>query len=92
MKKTFYIQIDEVNRVTDIIEKPYEGYKEISLNVPLPYGILNGSYKLLNDEVIYIPEWDKSKLQDEVNELKNKLKVTTKAMDEIILNNMEVTK
>ncbi len=92
MQKTFYIQIDEVNRITDIIEIPYEGYRKISLNVPLPYGFLNGSYKLLNDEVIYIPEWDKNKLQDELNELKEKFKVTTKAMDEIILNNMGVTK
>ncbi len=89
MQKKFYIQVDEVNRVRDILDVEYEGYKEISLQVPLPYGLLGGAYKLLNDEVIYVPEWDKNKFQDELNKLKKDLEVMSKATDEMVLNAMK---
>ena len=89
MIKTFYIQTDEKGKIRDVIESPYEDYKEVKLNTPLPYGIMSGAYKLLNGEAIYIPEWDKNKLIEEINKLKTKLNSTTKMMDEMLLNEME---
>ena len=89
MKKTFYLQIDERCQIRDVIEFPYEDYKKVELNTPLPYEIMGGAYKLINDEVVYVPEWDKNKLVEDVEELKNKLSSTSKMMDEMILNGME---
>lgn len=90
MLKTFYVQTDEVKRITDVIEFPYQDYKEIQLNTPLPYGILGGCYKLLeNNEVIYIPEWDVNKLAQDVETLNTSGDVLTKSLAEVKLENIK---
>lgn len=58
MQKQFYIQTSENNRITDIIEYPYEDYQPIILTTPLPVGIIGGAYQLVDGNVIYRPEWD----------------------------------
>ncbi|MFA9380481.1 MAG: hypothetical protein ACERKO_05415 [Acetanaerobacterium sp.] len=58
MLKTFYAQIDEVNRIRDIISYPYEDYVPVEVNTPLPAGILGGAYELRDGQIIYNKEWD----------------------------------
>lgn len=58
MTKQFYIQVDEVNRITDVVEMPHEGYQPVELAVPLPPGILGGAYALVGDSPIYRIQWD----------------------------------
>lgn len=58
MKKTFYIQLDENNYITDCIEFPYEGYIEAELSVPLPEAFTARCYKYLGDNLF---EVDKEK-------------------------------
>lgn len=61
MKKTFYIQTDEENRVTDILSRPHEDYKQVELNTPLPPRILGRCYELMDDNsLVYRREWDRS--------------------------------
>lgn len=69
MLKTFYIQTDEVKRVTDVIEMPYEDYVQVELNTPLPFNIMGGAYQLVNGQVIYKPAWDTNNLQDKITKL-----------------------
>jgi hypothetical protein len=67
MQKTFYIQTEQdTNRITDIIEYPYSDYQEVQLETPLPPKILSGCYKLENDSVIYVQDWDKDQRLDEL--------------------------
>ena len=58
MTKQFYIQVDEVNRITDVVEMPHEGYQPVELAVPLPPGILGGAYELVGGSPIYRIQWD----------------------------------
>lgn len=58
MTKTFYIQVNEQNKITDVIEYPYDGYIETELSIPLPPQILGGAYELLNGSAVYHKEWD----------------------------------
>lgn len=91
MIKTFYIQTNEINKVTDIIEYPYQDYKEIELNTPLPIGVLGGAYKLVNGSVVYFPEWDTNELVNKIDilekekeELKIKTDILQNSIDEIL--------
>ncbi|PKM61730.1 MAG: hypothetical protein CVU99_02305 [Firmicutes bacterium HGW-Firmicutes-4] len=60
MIKTFYVQTEkDTNKVTDVIEYPYEDYIETLLETPLPPKILAGCYKLLAGSAVYVPDWDK---------------------------------
>lgn len=58
MTKQFYVQVDEMNRITDVVEMPHEGYQPVELAVPLPPGILGGAYALVGDSPIYRIQWD----------------------------------
>lgn len=58
MTKQFYVQVDEVNRIIDVIETPHEGYQPVELEVPLPTGILGGAYELLEGGAVYRIQWD----------------------------------
>lgn len=58
MIKTFYVQLDHENKITDIIEFPYEDYIKVNLATPLPPNILGGAYELINNQPIYRKEWD----------------------------------
>ena len=73
MLKTFYVQTNEINKITDVIEFSYQDYKEVQLNTPLPPNILGGAYKLVNGEAIYIEEWDNNELANKIAELKTGL-------------------
>lgn len=72
MLKTFYIQLDLENRITDIIEIPHEEYIEVELNTPLPSKIMGGAYKLLGGQPIYIPDWDNDSLTNKISILEAK--------------------
>lgn len=78
MKKTFYIQTDEINRITDVVSKPYEDYKPVELNTPLPPNILGRCYELLNESVIYRKEWD-------VSSYETRLQAQQQVMDDIVI-------
>lgn len=69
MLKTFYVQTDEVKRITDIIEMPYEDYVEVQFNTPLPFQIMGGAYQLINGQAVYKPEWDTNDLQNKITKL-----------------------
>lgn len=58
MTKQFYVQVDEVNRITDVITMPHEGYQPVELEVPLPPGILGGAYELVEGSAVYRIQWD----------------------------------
>ncbi len=58
--KTFYLQTDNVNRITDVIEYEHEGYNPVELDTPLPPNILSGAYELISGSAVYRKEWDKS--------------------------------
>ena len=64
----FYVQTDEVNRITDVITYPHEGYVEIEANLPLPTGVLGGAYELRDGMILYRSEWDTN---ETVNALRN---------------------
>ncbi|EQK42785.1 hypothetical protein C672_1729 [[Clostridium] bifermentans ATCC 638] len=69
MLKTFYVQTDEVKRITDVIEIPYGDYVQVELNTPLPFQIMGGAYQLINGQAIYKPEWDTNYLQAKITKL-----------------------
>jgi hypothetical protein len=54
--KTFYIQIDSENIIRDIVEMPVDGYIEVQLQTPLPFGINGGWFKWENDTYEEYPE------------------------------------
>lgn len=56
MIKTMYVQTDKNNVVRDILEYQYSDYEPIELELPLPLGIMNGSFKLENGELVEYPE------------------------------------
>lgn len=64
--KTFYVQIDEKNIITDIVEFEYGDYIEIQLNTPIPHKIMSGCYKLINNEIEYIAELDEDELKNKI--------------------------
>lgn len=70
MLKDFYIQVDEVGRIRDCIEYPYEDYVPVKADTPLPYNILGGAYELREGQILYHPEWDKNA---EIEALKTEL-------------------
>lgn len=71
MKKTFYVQIGEQNRITDIISFPFEDYKPIELDTPIPSQILSGAYELIGDSPVYRKEWDRSIEMQRITDLEN---------------------
>lgn len=66
----FYAQTDEVNRITDVISYPAEGYAEFEFTPPLPPKVLSGCYELFDGQPIYRIEWDKD---SKIEELEAKL-------------------
>ena len=68
MTKQFYVQVDEVNRITDVVEMPHEGYQPVELAVPLPPGILGGAYELVGGSPIYRIQWDTKEQEREAAE------------------------
>lgn len=65
MLKTFYIQVNHENKITDVIQYPHDDYKKVEFNTPLPPNILAGCYELVNDQPIYRKQWDTQILQSE---------------------------
>lgn len=68
--KNFYVQVEATGKIRDIISKPHEGYTEVKLTIPLPYNIMGGSYQLVNEAVIYRPDWDTNLIEQRFNEQK----------------------
>lgn len=90
MIKTFYIQKNEESVITDIIEFPHEDYVEAQINTPLPPKIMSGCYKLLNGELIYIPNLDEDELVNKISILeaeKEALKQINSEQDNLIVDN-----
>ena len=75
MVNTMYVQVDDVNRITDIISYPHEGYQAIEVALPLPPAVIGGAYELRGGLIIYRPEWDENakitKLEAEIEDLRN---------------------
>lgn len=51
-----YVQTDKNNVVRDILEYQYSDYASIEVELPLPLGIMNGSFKLENGELVEYPD------------------------------------
>lgn len=71
MKKTFYIQTDNQNRITDLLEFAYSDYKPVELDTPIPSEILSGAYELIGDSPVYRKEWDRSIEMQRITDLEN---------------------
>lgn len=52
MSKTFYLQINTDNIITDCVEYEVDGYTPISLDLPLPDGLIGGWFKYENNAVV----------------------------------------
>lgn len=65
MLKDFYLQVDTEGHIRDILGYPYKDYIHVKLNSPLPSQITSGAYQYKDGEVIYRPEWDISKVENE---------------------------
>ncbi|MBP3931642.1 MAG: hypothetical protein J6D47_19010 [Peptostreptococcaceae bacterium] len=97
MIETFYVQINEENIITDIISYKYSNYKEVQINVPLPPKIASGCYRLVGDEVVYVPSLDNVEqmnkilaLEKENETLKQELSITQDAVNELIFNSLNI--
>lgn len=73
MIKQFYIQVNETQIITDILEFPYQDYIEVQLNTPIPPRIMSGCYKLVNGEVVYIQNLDEDELSNKISILTNEI-------------------
>jgi hypothetical protein len=56
VKKIMYVQKDLNDVIRDIIEYEHAGYIPVEMEIPLPLGIINGSFKLEGGKVIEYPE------------------------------------
>lgn len=66
MIKDFYVQVDEENRVRDILSYPFEDYRHIRLNTPLPPRVVSGAYEYTDNGLIHRPEWDSAETDQKI--------------------------
>lgn len=64
----FYLQVNQNNIITDCIEYPYQDYIEFEGEVP--QAVHGGWFKLIDGEIIEIPELKPIGRDEEIEELK----------------------
>lgn len=71
----FYLQLGEDNRITDIIQYPYDSYVEVEIPLPLPPKATSGCYQLVDGVMVYRADWDNDlimldKLTNAINQIR----------------------
>ena len=69
--KAFYIQTDSNNIITDVVQTPTKGYV-VHFAELLPVGVHGGWFKLIDDEIVEVPELKPIDRDEEIEALKEK--------------------
>lgn len=63
--KKFYIQVNQDNIITDVLDFPYSNYVEYETDV-LPVGVMGGWFKFENGEIIEITELNPNTIENQI--------------------------